>query len=391
MRRHRTTRRAVARGLAAAMAIAGIAAVSAGPAAAATAKGSAAMILADHAKGRTLSGQGVKVIAGIPATQDGRKLSLPISAVDPDTGASATAEGWLQFKQGKRAVALSNLRFDFAAGTLKGKLGGEEISVFNLGSGAILNATTGAATLVDAKLRLTADAAEVLQQKLDLARALRRDGVGMAWLSAKANPVLESAKAVTSGNVAWGMLASWRAYVLGHQGPPPPAPPTNGTIEVSGGATATGPLNDPATTYALPAVGGSFEKGLYGATDKLVLQTQGSLKFAKPMHCIQEIELTDLTLTIDGANSSIVVGDYSYDIDQFTGKSCADLPGVLEQDTKFATLAPSAVTPTYSADGKTVTWANVPATLTAAGAVPFAPTYKAGQPLDPVTITVTTG
>jgi hypothetical protein len=368
-----------------------MAAVTAGPAAAATAQGSAAMILASHAKGRTLSGQGVKVTAGSPATQNGRTLSLPISAVDPGSGASATAGGSLQFKQGKRVVTLSELRFDFAAGTLKGKVGGEEISFFRLGAGAILNSSTGAATLVDAKLRLTADAAEALQQKLALERALRRDGVGMAWLSAKANPVLEPAKAVVSGNAAWGVLASWRAYVLGHQGPPPPAPPTNGTIEVSGGATATGPLNDPATTYAFPAVGGSFQKGLYGAADKLVLQTQGSLKFAKPMHCIQEIELTDLTLTIDGANSSIVVGDYSYDIDQFTGKACADLPGVLEQDAKFATLDPSAVTPTYSDGGKTVTWANVPATLTAVGAVPFAPTYKAGQPLDPVTITVTTG
>jgi len=349
------------------------------------------MILASHAKGRTLSGQGVTIEAGSPAAKNDRTLSLPISAVDPGAGASATADGWLRFQRGKKGVVVSALRFDFAAGTLKGKLGDEEISIFNLGAAANLNATTGAVSLQDAKLRLTADAAGALKQKLGLARALRRDGVGMAWLSAKAKPVLEAAKSVASGSAAWGMLASWRTYVLGHQGPPPPAPPTNGTIEVSGGATATGPLNDPATTYAFPAAGGSFERGLYGATDKLVLQTQGSLEFAKPMHCIQEIELTDLTLTIDGANSSIVVGDYSYDIDQFTGKACVDLPGVLEQDTKFATLDPSAVTPTYSADGKTVTWANVPATLTAAGAVPFAPTYKAGQPLDPVTITVTTG
>ncbi len=380
MRRQRTKRRSIGRGLTAAMAVVGIAAATAVPAGAAPAGGTAAVILASHAKGRTLSGQGVAIQAGSPATKDGRTLSLPISAVDPDAGASATADGWLHFKRGKKGVVVSALRFDFAAGALKGKLGDEEVSIFSLGAAANLNASTGAVSLQDAKLRLTADAAGTLKQKLGLERALRRDGVGMAWLSAKVKPALEAAKPVVSGNAAWGMLASWRAYVLGHQGPPPPAPPTNGTIEVFGGATATGPLTDPATTYAFPAVGGSFEKGLYGATDKLALQTQGSLKFAKPMHCIQEIELTDLTLTIDGADSSIVVGDYSYDIDKFTGKSCADLPGVLEQGAKFATLDPSAVTPTYSADGKTVTWANVPATLTAAGAVPFIPTYKAGQP-----------
>ncbi|HWM55351.1 MAG TPA: HtaA domain-containing protein [Solirubrobacterales bacterium] len=372
-------------------AIAGIATTTAAPVGAATAGGSTAIILANHAKGRTLSGQGVAVQAGSPATKGGRTLSLPITAVEPGAGASATVDGWLRFKRGKRGVVVSALRFDFAAGALVGKLGEEETAIFKLGVAASLNASSGAVSLQDAKLRLTADAAGTLQQKLGLERALRRDGVGMAWLSAKANPALEAAKPVVSGSTAWGMLASWRAYVLGHQGPPPPAPPTNGTIEVSGGATATGPPNDPATTYAFPAVGGSLQKGLYGATDKLVLHTQGSLKFAKPMHCIQEIELTDLTLTLDGTSSSIVVGDYSYDIDKFTGKSCADLPGVLEQDTKFATLDPSAVTPSYSADGKTVTWANVPATLTAAGAVPFAPTYKAGQPLDPVTITVGIG
>ncbi len=375
----------------AAMVVAGIAAATAGPVGAAPAVGTASVILASHAKGRTLSGQGVTIQAGSPATKDDRTVSLPISAVDPGAGASTTADGWLRFKRGKKGVVVSALRFDFAAGTLKGKLGDEEAAIFSLGAAANLNASTGAVSLQDAKLRLTADAAGTLKQKFGLERALRRDGVGMIWLSAKANPVLEAAKPVVSGNASWGMLASWRAYVLGHQGPPPPAPPTNGTIEISGGATATGPLNDPATTYAFPAAGGSFHKGLYGATDKLVLQTQGSLEFAKPMHCIQEIELTDLTLKIDGASSSIVVGDYSYDIDKFTGKSCEDLPGVLEQDTKFATLDPSAVTPTYSADGKTVTWTNVPATLTAAGAAPFAPTYKAGQPLDPVTITVTTG
>ena len=35
---------------------------------------------------------------------------------------------------------------------------------------------------MDGKLRLTADAASVLKQKLGLERALRHDGVGMVWL-----------------------------------------------------------------------------------------------------------------------------------------------------------------------------------------------------------------
>ncbi len=396
MSRQKTSRRAVARGLAAAMAIVSIAAVTANPAAAATAKGSAAMILADHAKGRTLSGQGVKVIAGSPATQDGRTLSLPISDVGPLAHevspavypplASATAEGWLQFKRGKRAVALSSLSFDFAAGALKGKLGNEEIPVFRLGAGGILNKTAGTATLVDAKLRLTADAAKVLQQKLGLKRALRRDGVGMAWLSAKANPVLEAAKAVTSGAVNWGVLASWRAYVLGQQGPPMSV----GSITAEEGATTNGTMSEPSAFFGLPATSGSFEKGLYGASDRLALQTGGAIVFKKPFHCINEIRLSDIELEIDGASSSIVL-DMDYDIDKPEGMTCGPLPPVANADVTFATLDLSGVTPTYSADGKTVAWTAVPAALTAAGAVPFGKSYKAGQPLDPVAITVTTG
>lgn len=388
MRRHRTTRRAIARGLVAAMAIAGIAAANAGPATAATAKGSAAMILAGHAKGRTLSGQGVKVIAGSPATQDGRTLSLPISAVDPGSGASATAEGWLQLRRGKRAVALSGLRFDFAAGTLQGKLGGEEITVFRLGAGAILNDSTGAATLVDAKLRLTADAAEILQRKLGLERALRRDGVGMAWLSARANPVRGPAKAVTSGAVEWGVLASWRAYVLANI---PPPPPTNGTIEVSGGATATGPLSSPATTYGFPATGGSFERGLYGAADKLALQSQGGVTFKKPGHCIVEVALSNPQVRIDGPSSSLTL-DARYDTDGGPPHVCnVDLPTVTTDDVTFATLDTSAATPTYSNGGKTITWSSIPVTLTTAGSDAFGAGYEAGQPLDPITVTVTAG
>lgn len=388
MSRQKTTRRAVAGGLAAAMAIAAIGAASAGPAAAATAQGSAAMILASHAKGRTLSGQGVKVTAGSPATQDGRTLSLPISAVDPGSGASAVAEGWLRFKRGKRTLALSELRFDFRAGTLKGKVGGEEIAFFRLAAGAILNASTGAATLLDAKLRLTADAAEALQRKLGLERALRRDGVGMAWLSARANPVLEAAKPVASGAVQWGVLASWRAYILANI---PPPPPTNGTVEVSGGATATGPLSSPATTYGFPAAGGSFERGLYGASDELALQSQGGVVFKKPGHCIVEVALSDLQVKIDGVDSSLTL-DARYDTDGGPPHVCnVDLPTVTTDDVRFATLDTNAAPPTQSNDGKTITWSSIPVTLTAAGADAFGAGYEAGQPLDPITVTVTTG
>jgi Htaa len=362
-------------------------AVLAAPASAASGKGEAVIVLADHAQGRTLSGQGVKVLAGAPATKVDRNLTLPISAVDPGANATASADGSLSFKRGKESVELSGLRFNLGAGTLRGALGGSEIDVFKVAGTPGANAASGAVSLNEGKLRLTADAAKALQRKLGLERALRRDGVGMAWLAAKANPAHAAAQAVVSGAAEWGVLTSWRAYVLGQQGPSM----SKGTIAVEDGATANGNLAEAGSFFAFPASGGSYEKGLYGAADKLTLKTRGTVKFAKPFHCIVEIKLASLELVLDGANSALVVGDYGYDIDEFNGMGCNDKPAVLAPGTKFATLDPSAVSPTYSAAGKTVTWSAIPAALTAAGAVPFAPTYEAGQPLDPITVTVGLG
>src|ERR1044072_4355611 len=356
-------------------------------------KGSAELVLAQHEKGRTLSGQGVNVLAGAPGTKAKNIASLPISNVDTNppaaahAPAAATAEGSLSFKRGKEAVGLPGIRIHLSAGTISGSLGGEQLDVFRFAGGATANASSGAVGLVDGKLRLTEDAAKELQESLGLARALRHDGVGMAWHAAQANPTHEAAKAVTSGVADWGVLQSGREYVLRNQNQGTPAPSAAGKISISGGATATGELNVPTTTYGFPATGGSFEKGLYGAEDKLTLATQGSVKFEKPFHCIIEIQLANLEVVLNGAASRLI-GDLSYDLHTPSGKTCLPQPLVATENVTFATLNPSTVTPIYSADGKTVTWSGIPATLTEAGAVPFNPTYKAGQPLDPITITV---
>src|ERR1044072_4093009 len=362
-------------------------ALVAAPAQAAGGKGSAELVLAQHEERGAVSGQGANFLAGAPGPKAKNIVSLPISNVDPNAPAAATAEGSLSFKRGKEAVGLTGIRILLRAGTISGSLGGEQLDVFRFAGGATANASSGAVGLVDGKLRLTEDAAKELQESLGLARALRHDGVGMAWLAAQANPTHEAAKAVTSGVADWVVLQSWREHVLRNQNQGTPAPSAAGKISISGGATATGELNVPTTTYGFPATGGSFEKGLYGAEDKLTLATQGSVKFEKPFHCIIEIQLANLEVVLNGAASRLIA-DLSYDLDTPSGKTCLPQPPVATENVTFATLNPSTVTPIYSADGKTVTWSGIPATLTEAGAVPFNPTYKAGQPLDPITITV---
>jgi hypothetical protein len=371
--------------------------LAAAPAGAASNQGSADIRFAQHAKGRTLSGQGVKVVAGSPAQQTGNVLSLPINSLELGAAASASSDGWLRFKRGKRGVVLSGLRFDLGTGTLSGKLGGKEIVVFRLGAPAQVDAAAGSVSLAGGKLRLTAEAAGALKQRLGLERALLRKGVGTLWLSAQTAPPSKSTPnppsppapsrvsvPVASGELGWGVLASWRKYVLGNF-----PPGSAGTITTAGGATENGTLSEPSGYFGFPMATGStatFERGLNGATDRLVLETEGSVTFAKPAHCIMEVELADLVVTLDGASSSIVL-DSVYDID--TPPGCTDQPAVPSSDVNFASLDLSGVGPLYSDGGKTVTWGGIPATLTAEGAAAFGlPNYKEGQELDPVTITV---
>lgn len=370
--------------------------VAAAPAMAVPAQGSAEIRLAQHAKGRTLSGQGVSVVAGAPAQKQGSSLSLPISAVESNP-AAATTDAWLRFKRGKRSVVLSALRFDLAAGTLNGKLGGEEVAAFLLGASARIDAASGRVSLSDGNLRLTAGAATALKQRLGLGRALVRKGVGVIWLSAQTKvddkplPAVPDkdpeptrvSRPVVSGAADWGVLASWRSYVLGFQGPG-----STGTITTADGASANGNLSEAGGYFGFPMVGeNTFEQGLHGATDRLVLLTQGSVAFAKPAHCIVEVKLADLVVTLDGADSSIVL-DSDYDIDSPPG--CGPQPAVSTDDVTFASLDPSGVTPVYSDGGKTVTWNAIPAMLTADGSAAFGlgSQYQEGHALDPVTVTV---
>lgn len=373
-------------GLLALGAIVALFAATAAPVEAYKGQGDAVIAAAKHAKGRTLSGQGVKLLAGPGATAQNGKLSLPIAELNPVSQPSAQTAAALTFKQGKRSVALTGIHFNLTKGVLSGQLGGAALDVFWLGAAPQVNPTNGTIALSGGKLQLTAAAADVLEDELGLKRALIRKGVGMIWLAAQASPSHSPAKAVSSGTATWGFLSSWRGYVLFAD------PPYFGSITLSEGATPSGSLMSPATIWNFPAGSGSFESGLFNGPDRLLLQTGGAVKFSKPGHCIMEIKLANPKVTLDGPSSNLVV-DLTYDIDKSTGPgTCEDLgPAVSAPGTVFATLNPSAVTPSWSGDGKTVTWTGVPAALTAAGAVPFGSFYKAGTPLEPITVTAGIG
>ncbi len=354
--------------------------LTASTAGAASGHGSAELKLAQHDKGRTLSGQGGKLLAGAGATLAGGKLTLPVTELDP-AKATAAASGSIGFSKGDREVTLSAIHFDFAAGTLSGLLDGQETAVFKLGQGQLTPAA-GSLRLSEAVLRFTPEAAQVVREKLGLTRALRHNGVGMLWLGAqltaphkidpdppKPTPVV---RPVVSGGIDWGFKASWRAYVL-------TAPPA-GSQEVLAGATATGPLASPATTYGFPGTGGSLTAVPGGAVDALALTGAGAVKWAKPGHGINEVRFSDLEIEI-GSDGSWLIGDVKTEIG----------PPAESDDVRIAELETSAVTPVWSAGDSTVTWSEVPATLTEEGAASFSGFYEAGAELDPVTITAELG
>jgi Htaa protein len=371
------SRHRLAAGLLALGAIVAQIGATAAPAGAYKGQGDAVIVAAQHAKGRTLSGQGVKLLAGAGAGSQDGKLTLPIGELNPLSQPSAQTSAALTFKRGKRSLALTGVSFALAGGEVVGTLGDKRISVFKIDATPQIDSTGGSVSLKEGKLRLTADAAAALQQKLGLKRALVRKNVGMVWLAAQAFPTHGPAQKATGGSLDWGFLTSWREYIYKNLGPG-----SVGSITTEGGATTVGEPAKPGSYFSFPAGGGSFEQGLFGASDKLSLNAGGSVKFAKPGHCIVEIKFSDIVARL-GTGSSIVA-DLDYDIDKFNGMGCDPVPPVSAPNTEIATLG--SVAPSVS--GNTIAWTNLPATLTAAAAAPFAPTYKAGQLLDPATISV---
>lgn len=331
-------------------------------------QGRAELKLAQHDKGRTLSGQDGKIVVG----------TLPITELDL-AKATATTSGNLSFRRGSREVDLTGIHFDFAAGTLNGLLAGQETAVFKFGS-AQIDPAAGSVRLSEAVLRFTPEAAKVVRTGLDLPRALRHNGVGMLWLGAQAStshkidpePPKPVVRPVVSGAIDWGFKASWRGYVL-------TAPPA-GSQEVLEGATATGPLTSPATTYGFPGSGGSLTAVPNGAVDALALTSEGAVKWAKPGHGINEVRFSDLEIEID-SSGSYLVGDVQTEIG----------PPAASEDVRIAELDTATATPVWSDGGNTVTWSAVPATLTEDGAASFSGFYEAGTELDPVTFTAELG
>lgn len=157
--------------------------------------------------------------------------------------------------------------------------------------------------------------------------------------------------AITTGELEWGVRASFRAYVG------------------ADGVTTTGLERGPGGTFLWPLVSGTYDP----ETHETDLAFSGSVNFYGHAGAL-DLTVSDprLSITADGA---VLYAD-------MTGK---EMDGTLIdlRDVDIANLDASEVVPDVGPS--TTTWAGLAASLTENGRPAFAGFYSVGAPLDPVT------
>lgn len=189
----------------------------------------------------------------------------------------------------------------------------------------------------------------------------------MRWLAALAlgasgalagiSPAAAEAN-ITGGSLTWGFKTSFRAYINTGNGNPPIAVSDGATINADG-------------IFTFPSTGGTYDADS-GTTNA---KYGGKVVFSYPAHMFA-ITLANPTVVISGGTATLKA-----DVELNTGASPVSV-----QQANIATLSG---TPTSS--GSTVTGSNFGATLTAEGATAFNGFYSAGESLDPLSFTFTTG
>ncbi|ARZ70390.1 hypothetical protein SMD11_4797 [Streptomyces albireticuli] len=172
---------------------------------------------------------------------------------------------------------------------------------------------------------------------------------------------------ITDGTLDWGVKDRFRKYVTG--------PIARGKIEVADGAKQA-PKNGP---FTFSGAKGSYDSATHAVTTTF----KGSVRFLGHQKADKswelDLKLADLKLTTDPTSGGK------------KGSITADVTagGTTQDDVALAALDLSAVKPGGGAGGA-VTYAKIPAKLTAAGAKVFQ-NYEEGEALDSATLSVKVG
>jgi hypothetical protein len=396
-----------------ALATVAITAAAAAPAGAAPATGTAKIVLSGSQSAGKLGN---------------RRISLAVTDLDLSAGgASATTRGTLKLRNGKRSARLRGFKVEAggAATAISAKLGKARLTFFR--AGGDLTTAEGTATLLDAKLSLTAKGAARLRQKLGLEQ-LKAGETGRFSLNASVEskpaapttpaandekparpsvidpyssqcglpttseaqgnvtpaapaPGLSGAPSVSAGTIGWGFRLSFREYVATIAGgsatalapatliDPPPAPPQVGTFEFAAG---TGKY-----------LANTSDPG----DDQAVIDSEGeAVLCAFHKGAGFRITLSNPTAIIDSDDSRLVA-------DVSTNMTGTITPA---QRVDVATIDPGDANVEYAEGPRTVSWEEMPTELTQEGLEamqlcnPGAPScvYAAGDSLDPLTVEI---
>ncbi|MFE9247710.1 HtaA domain-containing protein [Streptomyces sp. NPDC007088] len=168
-------------------------------------------------------------------------------------------------------------------------------------------------------------------------------------------PGQKPAEGITKGSLTWGLKESFRSYVE-----------TGGGAELAGGAQAKNGV------YDFPYASGTVDP----EGERADVAFGGSVRFTYQAHGI-DMRFSDIKIDAKGPAGTLT-------LDVTTPQGAKD-------DVEFAKLDLSRAR--YTAKNDLVVLDRVPATFTAAGAAAFAndttgSMYKAGQAIDPVTVTL---
>ncbi|RAJ68816.1 Htaa protein [Streptomyces sp. Amel2xB2] len=191
-------------------------------------------------------------------------------------------------------------------------------------------------------------------------------GAGTGSASDAGRPAAGAAAVpLTDGTLDWGIKKSFRDYITG--------PIANGKITVADGAekNADG-------TFRFTDGEGSYDTDTHAVSTAF----HGSVHLYGHQGAL-DIELSDFKVTTEGTD-----GFLSADVATGTGEDGTGEPEDLKQDVDLAALDLTDVEPGTGEDGA-MTFADIPATLTADGSTAFAGYYKEGEKLDPATLNVT--
>ena len=239
--------------------------------------------------------------------------------------------------------------------------GGQPIPILRSAKRAGVDPVAGSVRLSGSGLKLTGRGRQVIHRRFGV--HIEHGAAGTAGLGAQANPELAPPVALAGGHIDWGMSNDWRQFIIGSQG--------GGASGESVAGAGAKKFNDfqPEGFYEFPFASGTFEDGLYGEADRYSLQVGGAMTFGKEG---KSWTFADPLIKFQGGTGELFVN---------VGSATA---------VPFATLGIGSVSPTLSADGKSISWQAVPVVLTAAGAAAWG-RYKAGEPLDPVSFSATFG